>query len=108
MANPHRGEVDLVTGETTYKLRLSINAMAEIETLLGLSMGQVEQRMSAGSVLAFRGLLWGSLREFHPKVTLKEAGDLIEAVGLPMITERLTMALTLAFPEAQGAPGNPL
>ena len=38
MANPIKGEVDFPVGDKTYRLRLSINQIIEVEDLLGVGI----------------------------------------------------------------------
>lgn len=103
MANPHRGEVELVVGENTFKLRLSINAIVEVERTLNMTIAQVSQQMSLMSVTVVRGLLWGALRQHHPKMTLNDVGDLIDEIGLTPVIGLLGEVMAITYPEPEGA-----
>lgn len=107
MANRERGEVDLTVGSETYTLRLSTNALAEVEDLLDQDFGEILQRMEAGRVGAQRAMLFAALREKHPTVTLLDAGQMLDT-DRRAVNEALGNALTLAFAENKGgAKENP-
>lgn len=108
MANPLRGEVDLVVGEKTYVIRLSINAMVEAETVMGMGIGDViaelQDRPKLGTL---RALLWAGLREHQPKITLEAAGEIIAEIGFQKVAEIVGNALSLAFPDEGGGSPSP-
>ncbi|WP_342714049.1 hypothetical protein [Bradyrhizobium sp. B039] len=84
MANPHKGEVELVAGEATYTLQYSIDALCSMEAALDKNFTAIAAEMSNPariSVSMVRQLLYSGLQERHPELTLKEAGELIPAAG---------------------------
>ena len=103
MANPIRGEVELKAGEKTYQLRLSINSIVEIETLLDRGIGQIIESLDPDRVRVgtLRALLWGALRENHPTISIFDAGDLISQIGAAVAGEKIGEALKAAFPPAE-------
>jgi len=105
MANAERGEVDLVIGDTSYKLRMSINAVAEIETYLDKGVNEIATMVRNPAdfrIGTWRVLLWGALREFHP-CSIDAAGEIMGRAGVDMIVNKVGEAMTLAFPEAKPA-----
>jgi len=92
-ANPLKGEVELVIGETTYTLCFSSNSIVEVEQLLGDSIGSIAADIS--KVEHQRALLWASLQKHHKGINLLDAGDLIDECedGLKPIAEKLARAL---------------
>lgn len=105
MANPHRGEVEIKAPSGTFVLRLSINAIAEIETVLDMGINEIAVHLSDPATLRLghlRAIVWGGLRENHPDLDLFAAGDLIAEVGMVPITDAVQQAFTLAFPSADG------
>ena len=52
MHNPHRGEVSVRFNGRTYKARLSLQALAEIETALSTSVAALAERAAAGALSA--------------------------------------------------------
>lgn len=108
MANANRGEVDFAVGEKTYTLRLSLNAIAEIETLLDMGINElIEALKGPFRVANWRVLLWGALREHHAGVSLDDAGEVMGEAGIEATVAALNKAMTLAFPDAKAAGENP-
>jgi hypothetical protein len=105
MVNPLRGEVELQTEAKTYVLRLSVNAVVEVEDLLGKSIGEVIASIERIGTL--RALLWGALREFQPSVSIFDAGDLIGELGAEAVGAKIGEALKLAFPEPKAGDARP-
>ena len=81
MANSIKGEVDFPVGDKTYRLRLSINEIIQVEDLLGIGIIKIAgmfndvESLTAGSV---RAVLWGALRE-HPSPTHAKNGRRVPA-----------------------------
>lgn len=104
MANKERGEVELKAGDDTFTLRLSVNALAEIENLLDVGVNDLIAMLRKPKdfrLATWRVLLWGALREFH-KVSLDEAGEIMGRAGINEAVQVLSEAMTAAFPEATG------
>lgn len=109
MANPLKGEIELIAGDQPYKLRFSIDAICSLEERLGKGFPaiaaelQKPQQMTLGMV---RHLLHASLTEAHPDITLKEAGELIvTGGGMVIVLEKVSEAITAAFPSPAEARG---
>lgn len=92
-ANPHKGEVDLTVGDTTYTLAFTNNSIVLIEQLFGgIGIGAIASDF--GRVEYVRGLLWGALQKHHPKIDLMKTGDLLDDIeGLPAVADPLARAL---------------
>jgi hypothetical protein len=105
MANPLKGEVDFPVGAQTYRLRLSINQLIEVEELTGLGIVQLAsafndvETLKAGNV---RAVLWGALREHHPDVDLMKAGEIMAEARLQTTIKFVGEALQAAFPPPEG------
>ncbi len=83
MANPERGEVDLVAGESIYTLALTMNGIAELETRTSKSYGELVQAISFGHRLHMTSLLeilWQSLKRYHEKQfpTRQSVGNFVD------------------------------
>lgn len=111
MANPHRGEVDLVAGETTYTLRMSMNSIAQLEQILDKSVNEISAMLSDSEnvrVWLWRATLWAALQSSHKGTTLEDAGEIIGEVGLPEVLQKVGEAMTLGFAQSGSAePKNP-
>lgn len=114
MANHLRGEAELRCGADTYELKFTWNAAAEYESAMdGEPLSEAlllvaEKRLSAR---ALRAMLWAGLRKNHPRVTILEAGEIIDEVGRSELLRVMGVALRYYFPELaaqdDGAPDPP-
>lgn len=105
MANPHRGEVDLVVGERTYVLRMSINEIAQLETLLDKGVNEISAILSDGDnpkLWVWRAAFWAALQGHHKGTTLEDAGEIMAEAGFPAVMGAVGEALQAAFPSNEG------
>ena len=105
MANPHRGEVDLVVGERTYVLRMSINEIAQLESLLDKGVQEISAILGNDQdvrIGAWRAALWAALQANHKGLTLEDAGEIMGEAGMPEVMAKVGEALQLAFPANEG------
>lgn len=120
--NPHKGEVTFNAGEATYTLRFSIDAICALEEKLGRGILDIVAEMQswapppAGETAAqakarigrlrmglVRAMFWAALRDHHPKIDMRQAGELIvPAGGMNEVVGLIGQALVLAFPAAEG------
>lgn len=104
MANPLKGEVDLVAGETTYTLHLDIGEIVQMEDLLDkgvLEIAAEMQNVSNPRVGFWRVVLWAALRSCHPETSLEDAGEILKKAKLPMVMAKAGEAMAMAFPAAE-------
>lgn len=85
MANRHRGEVEIKLGGDTYTLKYGWTAVAKIETVTGLTIAEVADRLRSGN---FHGatlvaVVWAMLQAHHSGITLDAAGDLMDEAESP-------------------------
>lgn len=104
MANPHRGQVPLVAGDTTYTLCLSTNALCELEDITGETVTQVTEKLNGAgaSMKLIRALVWAGLQDHHPDVDVKAAGKIISQAGMVACMEAIGKAFELALPAVGG------
>ncbi|HWA91809.1 MAG TPA: GTA-gp10 family protein [Rhizomicrobium sp.] len=98
MANKARGESELIAGGKSYRLLLTLGALAEIESGLGLAdlaelPARLKQTRAADLAVVAAALLRGGGHEMNPAEVLRLACDL----------GALVEAITGAF-EAAGVP----
>lgn len=110
MANPHKGAVALETSDGIRSLRFSTNSICELEDHFGgkpimeiVSELEDESRVSMKMV---RAVIWGALIADWPEASLEDAGNILDEVGIDVMTGKLGEALRRFFPEAQEG-GNP-
>lgn len=94
MVNPFRGEVALSIGGRSYRLCLTLGALAEIETALGIeALCELEprfERLSAGDLLAILGAL---MRGGGEPLTDEEVALLPLSLG--EVSEAIARAMSL-------------
>lgn len=109
MANVHKGDVTLRAGERSYTLRFSIDALCVLEDACGgKGIVALSAELSDPSTLRLgllRKVLWAGLRDHHPEIDEKAAGEIIpEAGGLAVVMAAVNTAFELAFPPADAKP----
>lgn len=109
MANPHRGEVALHVGDKTYTLSLSVNAICELEELLGEPVTKIAASLrdpEGVRLTTVRALVWAALRDHHEGVTMKDAGSIATEAGVPAVMAAIGECFNRAFPSAEEPEGN--
>jgi hypothetical protein len=106
MANPARGEVDLVSETKTYTLFLSTNAVCELQQRTGKTYGQVLRSLEELDFSGLREIVWAVLKKFHRKEfqTVERVGDFIDDVGRNAIQAALLELFTLNLPPKEDEP----
>lgn len=108
MANKDRGEISLKVDGKTYTLCFDVNALCEVEDLLGRGIPHIMADMQSAETMRFgtvRGLLWGALQRHHPEMTVKMAGEMVSAVKLDKAMAAIGDALNASNPD-EDEPGN--
>lgn len=111
MANIQRGQVELKAGDKTYTLQFTVNAICELEARLGLGIAKIAKTMSEPAEVSLtfaRALAWAALRSHHPNLTLDQAGDIVQEVGMTETIDQVGLAFMAAFPppkEVEGTGG---
>lgn len=100
--NPHKGEVVFDAGGQAYTMRFSIDAICALEEETGKGVVLLSEELSDPAKLRMslvRQVVWAGLRDAHPELTVKQAGELIASSGgLSNMVERIGRAFQLAFP----------
>lgn len=109
MANKHKGEVSLQVGSETYTMRLSINAMCNLEDSLKRPIDDIISDLSQGNVnmSTLRAIAHATLTDTHKDITLEAVGEIMSEVGVETVVAKLTESLRASFPEAKVAEKNP-
>lgn len=98
MANPLKGEVSLDIGGTPHLIRLDYNGLCEIEAETGKLTPELVAEAQAASFVAIRKLFWAGLRGGgNTAITEKEAGDLIQKIGVKPALDALTESFHVVF-----------
>jgi len=103
MANPHIGQVELVVGDKSYTLQLSPNALVCLKKQTGMGFRAVTAAMEAmGDDPDFElvsAILWASMQDHHPDLTVAQASGLYPAGGLEELVEKIQQVFIAAFPK---------
>jgi hypothetical protein len=100
-----KGEVSVEADGKTYTLVFSINALCELEDKLGASVSDIAALSTNGKRFGtIRTVFWAGLQEHHPDLTLKDAGRIITAMGIPAADAAVGEAFSLTFPEVRTLP----
>lgn len=108
MANHHRGDVDLVIGAQTFTLRLTLQALAEMEASFGVDdLVALGARLSSGSLSAndLIQILGPAIRGGGG--TARSDADiaaLMPAAELPSIVEAIARLLAATFGDVSANP----
>jgi hypothetical protein len=105
MGNKLRGFIDFEVRDTSYRIAFTTNALCEWEEMTGQSIKDLTTSMSNPTIKMMRSLLWAGLRDFHPEVSLKDVGDIIDEVGVPVASSIISKAFSVAFPENKKESG---
>lgn len=103
MANPLKGEVGFESDGKQWKLVYNYNALCELEDLLGVGVNQINDLLSDTKKMKLstvRAVFWAGLREHHPEIDIKQAGEMIGGLKVPAI-ELVAKGLQLASPEPE-------
>lgn len=97
MTNPVRGEVGFKVGDTDYILVLDFNVLCDLEDdLPGIMDGKMEVKRPS----IIRRIFHAGLMKHHAGLSERDAGDLIQAVGIAEAGALVGEAFKVSFPEA--------
>ena len=95
------GTVRFEAGGKDRALRFTTNALCLLEDKLDLSAMQIGNELQFGvSIVTLRGMFWAGLGD--DEMTLAQAGEIIDAVGIKRAREIATEAFAAAFPDEEG------
>ncbi len=93
--NHHHGEVRITIAGKSYSLLFDHNALADLEGELNIVLGTQEGNPFALGYRGMRALLWAGLRHQMPRLTVQQAGELLEEADLDSLAEPLGHAFAL-------------
>jgi hypothetical protein len=93
MANKHRGFVKMELDKER-NLRYTMNALAEIEDILGVPLSEMENvKMTIKNV---RVILWAGLIHEDPELTQEEVGNMVDLGNFKEVQEKVAEAFAMA------------
>lgn len=92
-----------------FKLRFSINAMIAFEQVTGHKVADLGPEIKAMGkagmdVVLLRQIFHALLHDYHPEMSLSDAGLMMSDLGLLEASDVVMRAMLLAFPEAKETP----
>lgn len=81
-------------------LVLSMNALCRAEEITGISF--LSGEVAFQNLRAMRALVWAGLLHEQPGLSLADAGEIIDSVGMAHAFECVSKALVAAVPEPDG------
>lgn len=108
LPNAQRGEVGFNADGKPYLLKFSTNAFCQLESITGASAVEVAGSMQ-GSLrfTTVRALFYVALQRHHKGLSVDDAGDLMDAVGIARTATLVSQAFALALPVESGRPLDP-
>ena len=94
-----------LTDGKEYRLRFTLNALAELEDRYGSVEAAFEQ-LDKGSFKAIRCLLWAGVLHEHPDMTETENGNLMDIESMQDLVEGITQAVETQLPEEDATNPN--
>ena len=91
MANPVKGEVSFSHGEEDYVLVLDVNAICDLE-----DQGIYLADLAKPTFKTLRAMIHAGLQEHHEGVTARDAGKILDGLGLGKAVDVLTKAAKAA------------
>lgn len=103
MANPNKSEVGFEVDGKAYTLKLSTNAICEIEDVTGKGINEFAEGLGDTAKFRIRDLrtiFYACLVGGGSSISQDATGDLMDAVGMEEVGELVQKAFQVAFPEA--------
>jgi Phage tail tube protein, GTA-gp10 len=110
MANPYRGEAALELDERRFTLRLTLGALAELETAFGAEgLAALGEKLGAGKLAArdVLNLLGPLIRGGGERLGEHEISSMITARDLPQVVEAIADCFAAAMPGEESARPHP-
>ena len=93
MSNKHRGLVEIELDKTR-QIRFTLNALAELEDKLGMSLTELEG-LNMG-VKQIRTFLWAGLIHEEPELTEAAVGNMVDFENIGYVNEKINEAFQRA------------
>jgi len=106
MANKHRGELAFEVEGKNYTLCYSTNALCEMEGALDVSISEIGAMLGDVGKMKMktvRAVLWAGLTDRHAGITIKQTGEIVDAISMPRAIELIGEAFKLSFGEGRAA-----
>ncbi len=105
-----RAEIPLRAGAKEYTFRMGANAVCRFEREAAMTIGKAAIQMSDPEQVEMRivrAMIWAGLKDQHKDISLDDAGNIIDEIGLGNIMRKIQLGLAAAFPPPSGDAENP-
>lgn len=108
MANRNKGEVDFEVDGKSYKLVYTANSLCDLEDQLNISVVDIGSLLGSGiRMKTIRAFMWAGLLEHHPETTIKQAGNIVQALTVAKAIDLVGKSIQLSFTEPEDRPQKP-
>lgn len=104
MSNAQRGEVSFEALGQSWTMKLGTNAMCELEDRTGktiVEIGDMLDNEKSFSMGLLRDIFMCALLDHHEDVSKKEAGRIIDDLGMKVAVDKVRDSFLKALPEAE-------
>lgn len=100
MTNLVRGQVDAVLADRTLTFSYSVDAICQLEARFpGIALIEIGRRIFKDHTFTFsRAMVWLGLRDHHPEISEKEAGEFLAAENFVAVSTAVTQAWIACWP----------
>ncbi len=106
MTNTQRGIVEFKSGGKTYKIKLDVNALCELEEHFDKSTGDILAQIGQMRMVYLRQAFFAGMKNCNDDITLDGIADIIGEMEVPAF-EVMELAVNAAFPQDQKAQKKP-
>lgn len=106
MANKENGEVAITAGGKDYIMKFGTFALAELEDKLGRPFAEVLEELNDEKSFRVKtavATIWAALQHHHEGLSMREAAEIMDSIGIKEAADTISRALVLAFPELEVA-----
>lgn len=110
MSNRNRGDISFEANGKTWTMKIGTQAMCEIEGVTSKTIAEVGRLLgdeNTASISLMRAVFWGALQAHHEGVTLKQAAEVIDGVGMAEAGRLIGEAFQAAMPQKKGGDARP-
>lgn len=107
MANPLKGQIELTLGEKSYKARLTVDSIMQIEDAVGCGIIKLAQNMAEGDIRMsdIINVLLPALRGGGNNIQDKDVKEIVGDIGIVESAKAVAQLLTKSLTTDSGEAG---
>jgi hypothetical protein len=106
MSNLQRGIVEFKSGGNTYKIKLDVNALCELEEHFDKSTGDILAQIGQMRMVYLRQAFYAGMKNCNDNITLEGIADIIGQMETPAF-DVMERAVNAAFPQEKESSKKP-